>query len=215
LYSWNNQYSIFKLIAVVFHISWKSFHGPFFLKLFLHHFFYEFIDSIDLKWCIRHRLKYSERKKCFVFVCFSRPFWTTNKFRKGCWLDFPLHRVSDHCFCLIACHKQKGLSVRSWINTCFTISFSHSHKWPETCILTARWTNMCLTISFSHSHKWPETCILTARWINTCLTISFAHSHEWHETCLLTARLKLTRALQILLIHISDMRLAFWLHGWN
>jgi hypothetical protein len=53
---------------VVFHSSLKSFHDPSFLKLFLHHLYYEFINSMNLKWCIRHRLKYSVRTKCFVFV---------------------------------------------------------------------------------------------------------------------------------------------------
>jgi hypothetical protein len=42
-----------------------------FFNYSLHHLYYEFIDSIDLKWCIRHRLTYSVIKKCFVFVfCF-------------------------------------------------------------------------------------------------------------------------------------------------
>jgi hypothetical protein len=34
-----------------------------FLKLFLHELIYEFIDSIDLKWCIRHRFTHSVIKK--------------------------------------------------------------------------------------------------------------------------------------------------------
>ncbi len=40
-----------KIIEVGFHSSWKSFHEPSFLKLFLHHLYYEFIVSIDLKFC--------------------------------------------------------------------------------------------------------------------------------------------------------------------
>jgi hypothetical protein len=43
--------------------SWESFYEPLILKLFLHYLFNEFIDSMDLKWCIRHRLTHPVRIK--------------------------------------------------------------------------------------------------------------------------------------------------------
>jgi hypothetical protein len=55
--------------------SWESFYEPLILKLFLHYLFNEFIDSMDLKWCIRHRLTHPVRKKRF---CISETFNIAN-----------------------------------------------------------------------------------------------------------------------------------------
>jgi hypothetical protein len=62
----NNQYSNFKLIEVVFHSSWKSFHEPFFLKLLLHHLYYYLLFQCTLNRVLDIFLTYSVRKKCFV-----------------------------------------------------------------------------------------------------------------------------------------------------
>ncbi len=51
----------------MFHSSWKTFHEIFFLKLFPHHLYYEFIVSIYFISCIGHLLTYPVKKKCFVF----------------------------------------------------------------------------------------------------------------------------------------------------
>jgi hypothetical protein len=50
-------------------IATSNFLGNFlwtiFMKLFLHELIYEFNDSIDLIWCIRHRYSHSVIKNCF------------------------------------------------------------------------------------------------------------------------------------------------------
>ncbi len=48
--------------------TWKtSFYETFFLKLFLHHLYYEFIISMDYKWCIRPLISIScNEEMCFI-----------------------------------------------------------------------------------------------------------------------------------------------------
>ncbi len=63
-------------------------YDPFFLKVFPHDLYYEFIDSMNLKECIRDWLRHPVRKKCFVSILNQ---WIHNTNDEGIVLEKKVH----------------------------------------------------------------------------------------------------------------------------